>query len=134
MLFPRVGEDSEREDRAGHKTGPKDDKPTAPMWAQKIFIGACAFAVLLDPLSCYLPVIDDKKVCYYWDESLMWTFIGLRSFLDLFCAVFMFVYLRPGTGKGNANMSHMADDECNNGPKYGTFVILVAPIPQVCRS
>ncbi|CAL2274709.1 unnamed protein product [Prunus armeniaca] len=67
-----------------------------------IFTVASAFAVFVDPLSCYVPVIIDDSTCYYWDQTLMWTFFALRSAGDLFYATDIFVFIKRRRGNINA--------------------------------
>ncbi|CAL9027679.1 unnamed protein product [Prunus brigantina] len=57
------------------------------------FAISSAFAVFIDPLICYAPVLIDDSTCYYWDQRLMWTFFALRSAADLFYATDIFVFL-----------------------------------------
>ncbi|BBH08280.1 cyclic nucleotide gated channel 1 [Prunus dulcis] len=59
-----------------------------------------AFAVFVDPLSCYVPVIIDDSTCYYWDYTLMWIFFALRSAGDLFYGMDIFVFIKRS---GNVN-------------------------------
>ncbi|KAI5318338.1 hypothetical protein L3X38_038046 [Prunus dulcis] len=54
-----------------------------PNW-DRVFTISCAFAVFLDPFYPYIFNITEDWTCYYWDEKLMWAFIGLRSAADLF--------------------------------------------------
>ncbi|XP_034225705.1 cyclic nucleotide-gated ion channel 1-like [Prunus dulcis] len=57
------------------------------------FAISSAFAVFIDPLISYAPVLIDDSTCYYWDHRLMWTFFALRSAADLFYATDIFVFL-----------------------------------------
>ncbi|CAB4288262.1 unnamed protein product [Prunus armeniaca] len=68
-------------------------KKLLPKW-EIIFTVASAFAVFVDPLSCYVPVIIDDSTCYYWDQTLMWTFLALRSAGDLFYGMDVLVFIK----------------------------------------
>ncbi|XP_020424623.1 cyclic nucleotide-gated ion channel 1-like [Prunus persica] len=72
-----------------------------PKW-EIIFTVASAFAVFVDPLSCYVPVIIDDSTCYYWDQTLMWTFFALRSAGDLFYGMDILVFIKRRRGNVNA--------------------------------
>ncbi|XP_004308402.1 PREDICTED: cyclic nucleotide-gated ion channel 1-like [Fragaria vesca subsp. vesca] len=50
-----------------------------------IFTISCAIAIFIDPLYCYAPVIHGK--CLELHQTLMWTYIGLRSAVDVFYAI-----------------------------------------------
>lgn len=68
-----------------------------------IFTLSSAFAVFVDPFSCYVPIIIDDSTCCYWDQTLMWTFLALRSAGDLFYGMDIFVFIkRPRRGNVNA--------------------------------
>ncbi|XP_024173853.1 cyclic nucleotide-gated ion channel 1-like [Rosa chinensis] len=71
-----------------------DDEPKIffPMW-DVIFMISCAIAVFLDPLYSYIPVVDEDRTCYFWDQKLMWTFLGLRSAVDLFYMMDIIIFL-----------------------------------------
>ncbi|KAL6290205.1 hypothetical protein ACE6H2_007715 [Prunus campanulata] len=72
-----------------------------PKWGI-IFTVASAFAVFIDPLSCYVPVIIDDSTCYHWDQTLMWIFFALRSAGDLFYGMDIFVFIKRRRGNVNA--------------------------------
>ncbi|VVA10364.1 PREDICTED: cyclic [Prunus dulcis] len=72
-----------------------------PKW-EIIFTVASAFAVFVDPLSCYVPVIIDDSTCYYWDQTLMWIFFALRSAGDLFYGMDILVFIKRRRGNVNA--------------------------------
>lgn len=59
-----------------------------------IFMISCAIAVFIDPLYCYIAVVDHNKTCYLWDQTLMWTFMGLRSAVDLFYIFNIFIFMQ----------------------------------------
>lgn len=44
-----------------------DDEPTMyfPMWENKIFMFFYAFALFLDTMFCYIPILDDKMLVVY---------------------------------------------------------------------
>ncbi|PQQ14691.1 cyclic nucleotide-gated ion channel 1-like [Prunus yedoensis var. nudiflora] len=73
-----------------------------PKW-EIIFTVASAFAVFVDPLSCYVPVMIDDSSCYHWDQTLMWIFFALRSAGDLFYGMDIFVFIKRRRRNVNAN-------------------------------
>ncbi|KAM5551955.1 hypothetical protein ABKV19_026695 [Rosa sericea] len=79
------------EERLLHPTD-EEKTPFFPNWENKIFIISCAFAVLLSPLFCYIPIIIEDNLCFQWDVGLMIIFIALQVFLDLFYALDIFVF------------------------------------------
>ncbi|KAM2407545.1 hypothetical protein ACFX1X_026710 [Malus domestica] len=64
-----------------------------PTW-KIIFIASSAFSLFVDPLICYIPVIDEKETCYFWNLKLAWIYIALRSFGDLFYYMDMVVFFK----------------------------------------
>ncbi|XP_061995905.1 cyclic nucleotide-gated ion channel 1-like isoform X4 [Rosa rugosa] len=63
------------------------------MW-DVIFMISCGIGVFLDPVYSYIPVVDKDRTCYFWDQKLMWTFVGLRSAVDLFYTMDIIIFLR----------------------------------------
>ncbi|KAI5320215.1 hypothetical protein L3X38_039923 [Prunus dulcis] len=63
-----------------------------PKW-ETVFAVSCTLAVFLDPV-----MKGGDNMCYYWDESLMWEFFGLRSALDLFYAMDIVIFWRQRNG------------------------------------
>ncbi|BBG97894.1 cyclic nucleotide gated channel 1 [Prunus dulcis] len=53
-----------------------------PKW-RKIFVISCVFAVLLDPLFLYIPIIKEDMKCIQMDKRLSKTALALRSVTDL---------------------------------------------------
>lgn len=49
-----------------------------------IFVTSCVFAVLLDPLFLYIPIINQDLQCLSLDSDLKITALILRSLTDLF--------------------------------------------------
>ncbi|KAL6274499.1 hypothetical protein ACE6H2_025191 [Prunus campanulata] len=72
-----------------------------PKW-EIIFTVASAFAVFVDPLSCYVPVIIEDSTCFSLDHTLMWTFFALRSAGDLFYGMDILVFIKRRRGNVNA--------------------------------
>ncbi|PQQ17434.1 cyclic nucleotide-gated ion channel 1-like [Prunus yedoensis var. nudiflora] len=52
-----------------------------PKW-KKIFVISCVFAVLLDPLFLYIPIIKEDMKCIQMDKRLNKTAFALRSVTD----------------------------------------------------
>ncbi|PQQ16964.1 cyclic nucleotide-gated ion channel 1-like [Prunus yedoensis var. nudiflora] len=72
-----------------------------PKW-EIYFTVASAFTVFVDPFCSYVPVIIDDSTCYYWDQTLMWTFFALRSAGDLFYGMDILVFIKRRRGNVNA--------------------------------
>ncbi|PQQ09473.1 cyclic nucleotide-gated ion channel 1-like [Prunus yedoensis var. nudiflora] len=51
---------------------------------KKIFVASCLFAVVLDPLFLYVPMMKDDIKCLQSDRNLKIAALLLRSFTDLF--------------------------------------------------
>lgn len=51
---------------------------------KKMFFASCLFAVLLDPLFLYVPMINEDMKCILMDRSLKITVLILRSVTDVF--------------------------------------------------
>ncbi|KAF7133070.1 hypothetical protein RHSIM_Rhsim09G0204800 [Rhododendron simsii] len=69
--------------------------PFLQKW-NKIFVLLCVFAISLDPLFFYIPVIDDDKKCLGLDKKLQTATIVLRSFSDIFYVIHMILQFRTG--------------------------------------
>ncbi|PRQ19115.1 hypothetical protein RchiOBHm_Chr7g0213571 [Rosa chinensis] len=53
----------------------------------------------------YLPVIYPQKLCFEWDVSLMWIYVGLQSAIDMFYAMDIFIFSWRIRGERNAKMT-----------------------------
>ncbi|XP_034202397.1 cyclic nucleotide-gated ion channel 1-like isoform X6 [Prunus dulcis] len=62
---------------------PKDLQKSCLKW-NFIFTTSCVFAVLLDPLFLYIPILNDHIKCLKLDNNLKITALILRSVTDLF--------------------------------------------------
>ncbi|CAL9007909.1 unnamed protein product [Prunus brigantina] len=51
---------------------------------KKIFLASCLFAILLDPLFLYIPMVNDDIKCMLFDRNLKIAALLLRSLTDLF--------------------------------------------------
>ena len=54
-----------------------------PMW-NNIFVVSCVLAVSIDPLFFYIPIINEKKKCLYFDTRLKAIALVLRLLTDHF--------------------------------------------------
>ncbi|XP_050374119.1 cyclic nucleotide-gated ion channel 1-like isoform X2 [Argentina anserina] len=95
------------------------------------FMISCSFALLLDPLYCYIPVIndDDSNMCYSLNPKLVATFLALRSAVDLFYAMDAIKHLRRFCNRKNSS------DSQHSSTKQMLFLLLESiflaiPIPQ----
>lgn len=50
----------------------------------KMFVTSCVFAVLLDPLFFYIPIVRDDIKCLAFDDNLKKVTLALRLVTDLF--------------------------------------------------
>ncbi|CAB4288273.1 unnamed protein product [Prunus armeniaca] len=55
---------------------------------------SCTFAVFLDPLYRYIPVVIEDRTCFHGEARMVWTFFGLRSAVDLFYAMDIAIFWR----------------------------------------
>ncbi|KAL6132199.1 hypothetical protein ACLB2K_070570 [Fragaria x ananassa] len=98
-----VDEHSELETTATAESAPKDGGDTKearscrlsfntifnrngnflPMW-NNVFVVSCVFAVSFDPLFFYIPIINEKKKCLYFDTRLKTVALVLRLLTDHF--------------------------------------------------
>ncbi|EES04859.2 cyclic nucleotide-gated ion channel 1 [Sorghum bicolor] len=101
--FSFLGNSSHSE--ALNKSGPEEKKsktrvldPQGPFLQRwnKIFVISCLFAVFVDPLFLYIPVIDGGKNCLYLDKKLETVASILRFFTDIFYLLHMLFQFRTG--------------------------------------
>ncbi|CAL2274718.1 unnamed protein product [Prunus armeniaca] len=115
-------------------------KKFLPKW-ENIFTVASAFAVFVDPLSCYVPVIIEDSTCYYWDYTLMWIFFALRSAGDLFYGMDIFVFIKR-RGNVNAKPFGASWTEYFGGPDSTIWKVLngrkslrfLGIVPRICAA
>ncbi|OQU76494.1 hypothetical protein SORBI_3010G153700 [Sorghum bicolor] len=112
--------------------------PFLQKW-NRIFVISCIFAVSVDPLFLYIPVINDEKPCWYLDRKLEMAASVLRFFTDIFYILHIIFQFRTGFiasspttfGRGVLN-----EDRCAIIKRYlSTYffidVFAILPIPQV---
>lgn len=58
------------------------EKPFLRVW-KRIFAVSCVFAVLLDPLFLYIPIVNEDMKCLSLDNKLKKAAIFLRSITDI---------------------------------------------------
>ncbi|XP_065616774.1 cyclic nucleotide-gated ion channel 1 isoform X2 [Quercus suber] len=107
-----------------------------------IFVLSCAIAVSVDPLFCYLPMINIPEICIDLDKKLLITTIVLRSINDII--YLMHIMLQFRTGFVDENLRKVGKNVLNTNAvaiarrylkSYFVFDILVIlPIPQVAIS
>ncbi|KAI5346255.1 hypothetical protein L3X38_014134 [Prunus dulcis] len=92
-----------------------------PKW-RKIFVISCVFAVLLDPLFLYIPIIKEDMKCIQMDKRLSKTALALRSVTDLNYSNFKFLwnFLFPPTIVQTIWRSYILID-----------ILAILPLPQV---
>uniref|UniRef100_A0ACD6A9K4 Uncharacterized protein n=2 Tax=Avena sativa TaxID=4498 RepID=A0ACD6A9K4_AVESA len=134
-------ETSKRSMLDDRKSTPKILHPQGPFLQRwnKIFVLSCIFAVSVDPLFLYIPVINDQNSCWYLDRKLEITASVLRSVSDMFYIVHMlfqfwtgFITSSPTTfGRGV-----LVEDKYAIAKRYlSTYFLIdvcaVLPLPQV---
>nr|XP_011469005.1 PREDICTED: cyclic nucleotide-gated ion channel 1-like isoform X2 [Fragaria vesca subsp. vesca] len=58
-----------------------------------LFIIVCAFAVFVDPLFCYIHVVEEDYTCFDYDFNLFWIYCGLRTACDAFYVIDIIIFL-----------------------------------------
>ncbi|CAL9025971.1 unnamed protein product [Prunus brigantina] len=111
--------------------------PLLPIW-NKIFVISCVFAVLMDPLFFYTPVINEDMKCLELDKSLKEIALALRSVTDLFYLVDIIfqIYQLNVTSKISINGATFRLERVKSAKKIllsciviDTFAVL--PVPQI---
>ncbi|CAL9027682.1 unnamed protein product, partial [Prunus brigantina] len=112
---------------------PHDEQP-ATTFLRKwdiVFTISCVFAVFLDPFYPYITVVDGARTCFHSDLYLLWSFVALRSALDLFYVKDAFCGRKP-----NAKTSGASSRKRKTIGKKSIILALpgafrLLPIPQV---
>ncbi|KAH0971965.1 hypothetical protein GBA52_024121 [Prunus armeniaca] len=111
--------------------------PLLPIW-NKIFVISCVFAVLMDPLFFYTPVINEDMKCLELDKNLKKIALALRSVTDLFYLVDIIfqIYQLNVTSKISINGATFRLERVKSAKKIllsciviDTFAVL--PVPQL---
>jgi len=102
------------------------------VWNEVVVI-LCVAAILLDPLFCYILVVDEKKNCIEFDQKLRITAIVLRSLIDFGYILIIAFHFRMGyTGPYDAKKETLYKIGRRYLLSYFTVDILaVLPLPQV---
>ncbi|XP_039845163.1 cyclic nucleotide-gated ion channel 1-like isoform X3 [Panicum virgatum] len=126
---------NERKSAAGtlHPQGPFLQK-----W-NRIFVISCIFAVSVDPLFLYIPVISDEKPCWYLDRKLEKAASVLRFFTDIFYILHIIFQFRTGFlasspttfGRGVLIEDRYAITKRYLSTYFFIDVFAILPIPQV---
>ncbi|XP_062179024.1 cyclic nucleotide-gated ion channel 1-like [Phragmites australis] len=112
--------------------------PFLQKW-NKIFVISCIFAVSVDPLFLYIPVINDGKPCWYLDRNLEITASVLRFFTDIFYILHIIFQFRTGFitssptafGRGVLIENRYAITKRYLSTYFFIDVFAVLPLPQV---
>ncbi|XP_030944783.1 cyclic nucleotide-gated ion channel 1-like isoform X3 [Quercus lobata] len=107
-----------------------------------IFVLSCVIAVSVDPLFCYLPMINIKKYCIDLDKKLLITTIVLRSINDIIYLMHIMLQFRTGfvdenlrkVGKNVLNTNAMAIARRYLKSYFVFDILVILPIPQVAIS
>ncbi|KAK2993858.1 hypothetical protein RJ640_003970 [Escallonia rubra] len=122
-------------------SGKKVLDPQGPFLQQwnKYFLLACVFAVSLDPLFFYIPVISGKEKCLDLDDKLKIIACVLRSVIDVFYILRMIFQFRTGFVAPSSRVygrGELIEDPYAIAKRYffSYFIIdllAVLPLPQV---
>jgi cyclic nucleotide gated channel, plant len=112
--------------------------PFLQKW-NKIFVISCIFAVSVDALFFYIPVINDEEPCWYLDSKLKITASVLRSFTDIFYILHIIFQFRTGFVSSSptaSGRSVLIEDRYEITKWYlSTYFLIdvfaVIPLPQV---
>ncbi|KAF7109502.1 hypothetical protein CFC21_109747 [Triticum aestivum] len=112
--------------------------PFLQRW-NKIFVLSCIFAVSVDPLFLYIPVISDKSPCWYLDRKMKIIASVLRSFTDIFYVLHIIFQFRTGfitSSSTNFGRGVLVEDRYAIAKRYlSTYFLIdvcaVLPLPQV---
>lgn len=112
--------------------------PFLQRW-NKIFVISCIFAVSVDPLFFYIPVIHHEKPCWYLDKKLEIIASVLRFFTDIFYILHIIFQFRTGfiasssttLGRGVLVEDKYAITKWYLSTYFLIDVFAVLPLPQV---
>ncbi|KAG2606524.1 cyclic nucleotide-gated ion channel 1-like isoform X2 [Panicum virgatum] len=112
--------------------------PFLQKW-NRIFVISCIFAVSVDPLFLYIPVISDEKPCWYLDRKLEKAASVLRFFTDIFYILHIIFQFRTGFlasspttfGRGVLIEDRYAITKRYLSTYFFIDVFAILPIPQV---
>ncbi|CAD6339388.1 unnamed protein product [Miscanthus lutarioriparius] len=112
--------------------------PFLQKW-NRIFVISCIFAVSVDPLFLYIPVINDEKPCWYLDRKLEKAASVLRFFTDIFYILHIIFQFRTGFiasspttfGRGVLIEDRYAITKRYLSTYFFIDVFAILPIPQV---
>ncbi|XP_004308804.1 PREDICTED: uncharacterized protein LOC101302215 [Fragaria vesca subsp. vesca] len=95
-----------------------------------IFIASCVFAVLLDPLFLYIPIINEDMKCLRLDNNLKIAALLLRSLTDIcyLLNIFLQVYSYKNC---SAVRSESFSSNINTAKEVLIDILAVLPIPQI---
>lgn len=98
-----------------------------------VLVMLCVLATLLDPLFCYILVVDKEKNCIEFDNKLKVTVVVLRSLVDFGYILLIVFHFRIGyTAPNDANSGRLCTLARRYLLSYLTVDILaVLPLPQV---
>uniref|UniRef100_A0A0E0LC69 Cyclic nucleotide-binding domain-containing protein n=1 Tax=Oryza punctata TaxID=4537 RepID=A0A0E0LC69_ORYPU len=112
--------------------------PFLQSW-NKIFVLSCIFAVSVDPLFFYIPVINDNNTCWYLDKKLEITASVLRFFTDIFYILHIIFQFRTSyiaSSPTTFDRGVLVEDRYAIAKRYlSTYFLIdvfaVLPLPQV---
>ncbi|KAE8650815.1 cyclic nucleotide-gated ion channel 1 isoform X2 [Cucumis sativus] len=98
-----------------------------------VLVLMCVIATLLDPLFCYILLVDEEKSCIEFDNKLMVTVVVLRSLVDFGYILLIVFHFRIGyTAPNDASSGRLCTLATRYLLSYFTVdVLAVLPLPQV---
>jgi cyclic nucleotide gated channel len=126
------------DDRESKPTSLHPQGPFLQKW-NKIFVLSCIFAVSVDPLFLYVPVINDQNSCWYLDRKLKITASVMRSVTDMSYIVHMIFQFWTGfitSSSTTFGRGVLVEDRYAIAKRYlSTYFLIdvcaVLPLPQV---
>lgn len=110
-------------------TDPKG--PFLPKW-RLTFIVSCLFAVLLDPLFLYIPMINDDAKCMSLDRNLKIAAPVFRTVTDIFSVVNIILQVHKSKNWSEGSCSSVSSIAKMMWKSYILIdVLAVLPLPQV---
>ncbi|XP_022945925.1 cyclic nucleotide-gated ion channel 1-like isoform X1 [Cucurbita moschata] len=106
------------------------------LW-NEILVMLCVIATSLDPLFCYILVVDDDERCVGFDKKLRKVAVILRSITDLLYIILIVCHFHLGYSSFyNANSDDPDDGVCTRAWRFllsyfTVDVLAVLPLPQV---
>lgn len=97
----------------------------ATQWWDTFFLALCAFGVFIDPLFCYINVIEEDHMCFSYDSKLVLAYTGLRMAIGIFYFIDIIIFCKKRRVK--------KDGACCWKPKTDHQKSIVLALKQVIK-